>query len=235
MVRTTLPEEVLLEYVRLASERRDEAEADFRQLLAAAHRAGLPLSLIAYAAKLSVSRVHSIIDAERELVSAPVPRSPDLAPASKRELLVVAGGRAAVRDFHDFAAYVFQANRSFRDVERMGFYRRRQVEPHFPSIRHRWPAVEFSRENADRLRRTGSIPERELADLVDAMLDQGRRVAGQPYGVFLLTEPDDPLTLRLPEPVPHMHGGRGSAWTQGTRYISEASLLADPRSTDDLH
>jgi hypothetical protein len=231
MHRTSPPEEVVLEFVRYACERREAAEADFRRSLSAAARAGLPLSVIAQAANLSVSRVHSIL--AEESTAGPTDHE-GRAAGAERDVLVVAGGRAAVRDFHDFAAYVFQANRSFREVERIGFYRRRHVEPHFPVIRHRWPAVEFSRENADRLRRTGSIPERELADLVDAMLDQGRRVAGQSYGVFLLTEPDDPLTLRLPEPVPHMHGGRGSAWTQGTRYIAEASLLANPRSTDEL-
>jgi hypothetical protein len=52
--------------------------------------------------------------------------------------------------------------------------------------------------------------------------------------VFLLTAPEDSETLVLEEPIPHTHVGRGSAWTQGTRYTSEESLRGNPRTTDDL-
>ena len=70
--------------------------------------------------------------------------------------------------------------------------------------------------------------------LIDAMLDDGRRRHGAMHDVYVLSRLEDPATLRLRTPIPHTHVGRGSAWTQGQRYTSEAALLANPRSTDDL-
>jgi hypothetical protein len=232
MARTAHAELVVLEFVTAASERRTAAEREFRRALVGARRAGLQLSLIAQAAGISASRAHGIIE-EEEAMHSPA-ESVRLIHGTSDDVLVVAAGRAAARDYYELNAYVCQPGRSFRDVDRIGFYRHRRLEPHFPRIRHRVDHVEFSRSNAGGLRSTGAALDHELADLIDVMLDQGRRREGDPYQVFLLTAPDSPDTLVLDTPIQHTHVGRGSAWTQGTRYTSEDSLRANPRTTDDL-
>lgn len=233
MGRTEPPEQFLLEFVAEAADRRRRSEHHFRRTLVAARAAGLPLPLIADAAGLSVSRVHAIAEEEEAKVALAASPSQDAA-AEAQDVLVVAAGKAAARDYLDYGAYVCQPNRSFREVERLGFYRRRRIEPYFPLIRHRVLDVVFSRENAQRLRATGSQFDGEVADLIDAMLTDGRRNENFHYQVFLLTAPDDPRTLLLDDPIHHAALGRGSAWTQGARYTSESRLRRKPRTTAEL-
>lgn len=230
--RTSLAEEVVLEFVAAAAARREVAEREFRSALLAARRVDLQLSLIAQAAGISVSRVHGIIEEEEAMLGTAEVARP--IGAADDDVLVVAAGRAAAREYYEFGAYVCQPGRSFRDVDRMGFYRQRRLEPHFPRIRYRVDHVEFSRANAERLRMSGAPLDRDVAELIEAMLDQGRRPEGEQFQVFLLTPPDASDTLVLDEPIRHTDVGRGSAWTQGMRYTSESSLRAGPRTTDDL-
>lgn len=233
MSRTDPAEQFLLEFVTEAAERRRRAEQHFRRSVVAARAAGLPLPLIADAAGLSVSRVHAIANEEEAKVALAAGPSPEGA-AEASDVLVVAAGKAAARDYLDYNAYVCQPNRPFREVDRLGFYRRRRIEPYFPLVRRRVLDVVFSRENAQRLRATGSQLDRELADLIDAILTDGRRSEHSRYQVFLLTAPDDPRTLLLDDPIHHAVLGRGSAWTQGARYTSESRLRRNPRTTAEL-
>ena len=183
---------------------------------------------------MSVSRTHGIIEEEEEQMSVVTQQVGHDATLVVHDVLVVAAGRAAAREYYELGAYVCQEGRSFRDVDRMGFYRHRRLERHFPRIRYWVDHVEFTREDVARLRSTGAPLDAEVAELVETMLDQERRREGARHQVLLLTAPDDPDTLVLDEPIPHTHVGRGSAWTQGTRYTSEASLRTGPRTTDDL-
>jgi hypothetical protein len=116
----------------------------------------------------------------------------------------------------------------------MGFYRRGKIERHFPSIRAIEDNVAFTRQNAERLRATGSPVEHDVSDLIETLLDHHRRTEGHTHMVFLLTAPDDPQTLVLPQPIRHDTGGRGSAWTMGQRYVGEAALRRHPETTDEL-
>jgi hypothetical protein len=233
MDRTEPSERFFLEFVSEAAGRRRSADQHLRRTVVAARAVGLQLPLIAEAAGLSVSRVHAIADEEEAKMARSAGRA-QATVADARDVLVVAAGRAAAREYLDYGAYVCQPNRSFRDVERLGFYRRRQIEPYFPEVRHRVLDAVFSREHAQRLRATGSPIDRELADLIDAMLTDERRHENTHHQVFLLTAPDDPRTLVLDEPIHHAALGRGSAWTQGTRYTSEARLRQRPRTTAEL-
>jgi hypothetical protein len=230
MDRTTPPADVLLGFVREAAERRRAAERHLRETIAAARALDLPLSLIADAAGLSVSRVHAVAEEVGASTRAREP-SPD---SFVDDVLVVAAGRAAADEYLEYSAYVCQPHRPFRDVRRMGFYRRRRIEPYFPLIRARFDAVEFSSENAARLRSSGDPLEGEAGELVDTMLRDGRRTYCAFHDVFLLTSPNDPDTLVLGHPIQHTEAGRGSAWTQGTRYTSESSLRRSPLTTNEL-
>ena len=149
------------------------------------------------------------------------------------DVLVVAA-RNAYDEYLNYHAYVCQAGRSFRDVHRIGFYRHGKIEPHFPTIRASEDHVAFSTENVERLRSSGSAVDRELADLIATLVSHHLRDDWDSYQVFLLTPPAHPQTLTLPQPIMHDTRGRGSAWTFGHRYIGEASLLRNPRNTDEL-
>jgi hypothetical protein len=219
-----------LKLVRQAAARRREAGENFRAMIVAAANANVPLIRIAQAADLSVARIHAILKEEQMSAVAPAPNAP--IPAT--DDVVVVAARIAYDEYMNYDAYICQRGRSFRDVDRMGFYRRGKIERHFPSIRAKEDEVVFTLENANRLRATGSAIDRELGDLIDTLLDHHRRTDEEVKQVFLLTPPEDPQTLTLPHVIRHDTGRRGSAWTMGQRYISEAALRRNPQTTDDL-
>jgi hypothetical protein len=219
-----------LQLVRQAAERRSEAGQNFRAMIVAAASAGVPQTRIAKAADLSVARIHAILQEEEMSAIAPAPNAP--VPAT--DDVVVVAARIAYEEYIHYNAYVCQPGRTFRDVDRMGFYRHSSIERHFPAIRAIEDGVPFTRENADRLRATGSPVDREVGDLIDTLLDHHKRYEGDVHEVVLLTTPDDPQTVTLPRAIRHHPTGRGSAWTMGQRYISEAALRRNPQTTDEL-
>lgn len=227
---------VVLRLVSEAAAGRREAERHFREMVVTARAANISLNRIAEVAGLSASRIHAIIGEEQKLVSSIAPHGPSRPTTSEDDVLVVAAGKIAVADYLRYSAYICQPERSFRDVERIGFYRHGQIEPFFPRIRYRRMNLEFSDGQAHALRRTGAALDAEVASVIEQTLADPRdpRKAGWPYQVFLLTPREDPQTLKLPAPIQHRTLGRGTAWTQGTRYTSEASLRQDPGTTDDL-
>jgi hypothetical protein len=232
-----LSPEIVLRFVRDAAARRDEAERHFREMVVMARVAGIPLKGIAEVARLSTSRVHAIVGEEKELMSTLL--SVDERPrptTSDDDVLVVAGGKIAVADYLRHGAYICQPERSFRDVERMGFYRNGQIEPFFPSIRYRRMNLEWTRANATALRETGAALDAEIADLIERTLDDhgDPRQDGGYYQVFLLTPTDDARTLTIAQPIQHETVGRGTGWTQGTRYTSEEALRRNPATTTEL-
>ncbi len=133
------------------------------------------------------------------------------------------------------SAYVCQAGRSFRrGLTHLGFYRRRKIEPHVASILHRRDDVLFAREEAAALRARGSAFDSEVADLIEITLDNGERLDGTTYQVFLLSGCNDPDTLVLDHPIRHDTDGRGSAWTMGQRYVRLSTLADQPVTTAEL-
>jgi hypothetical protein len=160
----------------------------------------------------------------------PRPTTPD------DDVLVVAGGKIAVADYLRHNAYICQPERSFRDVERVGFYRNGQIEPFFPRIRYRRKNLEWTRANAAALRLNGAALDAEVADVNERTLDDpgDPRKEGGRYQVFLLTAKDEPETLTIVQPIRHQTVGRGTGWTQGTRYTSEEALRRNPATTAEL-
>jgi hypothetical protein len=145
---------------------------------------------------------------------------------------VVVAARIAYPEYVETASYICQAGRRFRDdVKYLGFYKDKAIQPDVPLILHRRDNVIFSRDEASRLRSSGDDASTVIAGLIDANLDSGRRVAGVPHQVFLLSPAADERTLRLPHEVAHARKG---AWTQGQRYTSSEALGRGPLTTDDL-
>jgi hypothetical protein len=149
-------------------------------------------------------------------------RSPD-------QVLVVAA-RVAFTEYLIHAAYVCQPGRTFRSVEYLGFYRKRQIEAAVPRLRHVRDQVVLSEESAIELVSQNGPFDHDIARLIRSLLEAGTRTPGAPYKVMLLSASDDPATLKLKAPIVHLGH---NAWVQGQRYVRRAELEA-ATSTDDL-
>jgi len=126
-------------------------------------------------------------------------------------------------------AYVCQAGRVFRPVERIAFYADREIKPEIPSVQYRRDNVEWSSEEVARLRASEDRYDRKIAEVVAA--------SGEPwlegrYQVFLLTKPGDPKHRQLPVALPHGGSGRGSAFVQRQRYVSLHALETASTTAD---
>lgn len=127
-------------------------------------------------------------------------------------------------------AYVCQAARAFRPVERMAFYADRQIMSDVPRIQHRRDDVAWTDEEAARLERSSDRFDRRIARLIPAARQAGW--TGGRYQVFLLSAPGDPRHRSLRQPMPHLATGRGSAFVQRQRYVSLHALETADTTAD---
>lgn len=152
--------------------------------------------------------------------------------------VVVVAARFAYPEYLKHRVYVCQANRAFRDgLTHLGFYAESAIQAVVPRILRRADPVPFTPEEVDR-RRSGDDLDHLIADAIEILLATGTRPEGSEYGVFLLSGPDDPKTVRLEVPIVNdtvAASGRPWAWTMGQRYVS-LSRLTRPgmKLTSDL-
>ncbi len=144
--------------------------------------------------------------------------------------VLVVPARVAFDEYLRHAAYVCQPGRTFRSVEFLGFYRKRQIEPIVPRVLHVRDQVVFSLETATELESLNRASDGAIARVIRALLEAGARTDGAPYKVLLLSPSDDSATLILNAPIVHL--GR-NAWVQGQRYTRRAQL-EDATTTEDL-
>jgi hypothetical protein len=144
---------------------------------------------------------------------------------------VVVAARNAWSLYEKCYAYVCQPGRAFRTVDRIAFYAEREIKRDVPKVMHRRDNVEWTTEEADRLRKSDDRHDRKIAQVIDQ--SQSTNWTGGLYQVFLLTRPGDPSHRQLRACLPHLGNGRGSAFTQRQRYISLHSLEM-AASTADL-
>jgi hypothetical protein len=140
---------------------------------------------------------------------------------------VVVAARRAWQEYNDLHAYVCQPNRSFQQVSRLGFYSNGVIYPLVPRILRQFDCVEIKRDS--------DVP--ELRALINRIIDESRnRQIGQYYKFMLLSAPDSPETISLPNPIPNdkqSSTGKPTAFTMGQRYVwSEA--LKKARTTSEL-
>lgn len=131
------------------------------------------------------------------------------------------------------AAYVCQPGRSFRTVKRLAFYYQGQIMPQVPQVISRRDDVPWTKEEAERLRSSGSSEDVHLARVIEHTLKHGW--TGPTQQVFLLTRPDQTADghRTISRPVVHEGSGRGSAFVHKQRYF-HLSDLASASTTADL-
>jgi hypothetical protein len=147
----------------------------------------------------------------------------------KVEDTVVVPAKHAWALYEQCHAYVCQAGRSFRPVERIAFYADREIKPDVAAVVHRRDNVEWTAEEAGRLRASDDRNDRKISAVIDA--SSGFWKDGR-YQVFLLTSPGNPAHRRLAAALPHDGSGRGSAFVQRQRYVSLHSLETATATSD---
>ncbi|MCZ2857414.1 hypothetical protein [Blastococcus sp. VKM Ac-2987] len=148
---------------------------------------------------------------------------------------VIVAARRAWPEYQVTGAYVCQPDRVFREgLTHFGFYAEGAIQPLVPRILEHLPSVLFTAAEANARRAKG---EQRLGDLIDLLLANGSRVAGDTYGVLLLTPPHDPATTVLPEVIKNdtvTAAGRNWAWTLGQRYTRLDRLTSGVKRTSQL-
>jgi hypothetical protein len=89
-------------------------------------------------------------------------------------------------------------------------------------------SVSFSRRLAE-----GEVKLAEVIEGVLAAPNLGGHLPGA-HKVMLLSAPDDPETIKLPQPIKHLARGVGQAFVRKQRYTSERAIMRAPRTTADL-
>lgn len=181
--------------------------------------------------ELAAELIERVVDTYLRDVSAVVSETFGLAGAGGFELdtVVVAAG-IAYNEYLAYSAYICQPGRSFRSVQRFGFYRERRIEPLLPEVLFRMDHVAIDGGTAQRLTTSKNSNERVVGALIERLLTDDSPRVGANQQIFLLSGPSDGRTINLGSAVPH---NGSNAWTQNQRYAASV-LLRKSQSTDDL-
>jgi hypothetical protein len=87
-------------------------------------------------------------------------------PVAVEDTVVVPAKNAWSR-YGECRAYVCQAGRAFRAIERMAFYGDREIKCDIPAVVHRRDNVEWTPEESARLRASGDRFDRKIANVID--------------------------------------------------------------------
>jgi hypothetical protein len=151
---------------------------------------------------------------------------------------VIVAARHAYPEYERHAAYVCQTGRAFRKgLRRMGFYTKNEIQREVPEIVASRDPVIFSAQEAERYRASDDQTNQTIARLIDDLLADSPRTAGESYQVFLLSGSDDQRTLVLPHAIRNTtrdHKDNPCAWTFGQRYTRSDVLERGPKTTDEL-
>lgn len=123
------------------------------------------------------------------------------------------------------------------DLTHVGFYVDGVIQPVVAAVLADYPGLLLSASTADQLRATGQPGDVRAGDLVQRLITTDDSLADTTQRVLLLSPPDDPVTLRLPDAIRNTkkhRDGRSLAWTVGSRSVRVSSLARHPPTTDAL-
>ncbi len=140
--------------------------------------------------------------------------------------VVVVAARIALDEYLKYSAYICQPDRAFRDCVRMAFYTQNKIDCHIPKILGQIEAI--SRDEIE-TRTDLSDSDRARLRMLRNTMDSARSEdwGKRQYKIVFLTSPDSPDTLVLPADIVNDQtagSGRGTAFTQGQRYVSLSRL-----------
>ena len=144
--------------------------------------------------------------------------------ANPNDVLIVAA-RNAWPEYNELYAYICQPNRSFQQVQRIGFYSKGNIYRLVPRILESYDEVEMRQ----------GIHDGELGKLVDRLVKEQRRQIGTTFKVLLLSAPDSVETIILDSEIPNdkkSKTGKPTAFTMGQRYVSSEALMSAKKTSD---
>lgn len=159
--------------------------------------------------------------------------------APKLAEVVIVAGNTAYPEYLEYQAYVGHPDRPFHEQCRgMAFYKSQVIQPEVPEILDIRHGLTFSDETIKKLYESGNAEDRDVADLVQVLLEETDRKPGALFDVVLLSGPDDPRTFTLDNPITNTkkdHKGNPTPVTMGQyRYTSLELLKEHPSTTDQL-
>ena len=150
--------------------------------------------------------------------------------------VVVVAARVALDEYLTYAAYICQPHRAFRDCVRMAFYTKNSIDRRIPKILGSIESISRDEiETRTDLTESDRARLRALHEKMESSRSEDWRK--YQYKVVFLTPPDSPETLTLPYNIVNdapAKSGRGTAFTQGQRYVSLARLAQEPKTTSSL-
>ncbi|MAG36331.1 MAG: hypothetical protein CL878_08815 [Dehalococcoidia bacterium] len=154
-----------------------------------------------------------------------------------QRVLVVAAGGAAFDDYLRYSAYMCQPNRSFQPSAHLGLYRRGRIDRRIPLILGVVASVVLSEEAVREAPDVDDDVREQLLTLVGELKQHEDWRVGEEQKVLLLSAPDAPETIVLPQDVVNdlvSEAGRSQAFTQGHRYVSLERIEEEPARTSEL-
>jgi len=118
----------------------------------------------------------------------------------------------------------------------MAFYRQNKIDRRIPKILGHIEAI--SRDEIETRTDLTDSDRARLRTLLRKMEPaRSEEWSKRKFKIVFLSPPDSPDTLVLPDDIVHKSptgSGRGTAFTQGQRYVSLARLEKEPKTTSDL-
>ena len=150
--------------------------------------------------------------------------------------VVVVAARFALDEYLKYSAYICLPHRSFQPCVRMAFYTQNKIDRHFPKILGQIEAI--SRDEIEtRTDLTDSQRARLRTLLKNMEHARSEDWSKRQFKIVFLSSYDSPDTLVLPDDIVNSStsgSGRGTAFTQGQRYVSLSRLEKGPKTTSEL-
>ena len=150
--------------------------------------------------------------------------------------VVVVAARFALDEYRNYSAYICLPHRSFQDCVRMAFYAKNKIDRHIPKILGHIEAI-----SGDEIETRTDLTDVERARLRTLLRKmepaRSEEWSKRQFKIVFLSPSDSPDTLVLLDDIVNdstSGSGRGTAFTQGQRYVSLARLEKGPKTTSEL-
>ena len=154
------------------------------------------------------------------------------------DAVLIVPARSAIADYHNFSVYLCQPNRSFQNVEYIGFYHDGVINRQIAKVLHQpLEAVDLMEDAIAEDTGLNAVVKQKLNELVEQLKTHNSSRYGVKCKVFFLSPPDSPATVTLAHDIRNdlrSRTGKPTAFTQGQRYVPLSALKRNPTTTTEL-
>ena len=158
--------------------------------------------------------------------------------SDRSDSVLIVPARLAIEDYTNYSVYLCQPNRSFQNVQYLGFYRTGAIYQRIAKILA--PPIESVLLNEEGIQNCEGLDQAtysKLEALMATLRDRNSDWYNDTMKIFFLSAQDSPETIKLTQDIQNdlvNAEGRPYAFTQGQRYVSLASLKENPKTTTEL-